>query len=273
MSKEIVKPEVVNEDLLPAKITVRPATLKDGFELASVEDQRVGLAEYDARRGFFRQWLLSHLIEGVHYGYPPGCGPSNADEKQWQSKPSLYKSGALLIVDLLKIKVQYKADADAWLQMGSVPGMAVIRCTLTDHKSGTEMGEGHGIFKVGEKRGMNENSAIKMAEKRGLVNAVINAVPIMSDLFTQDMEDQPSPEDRQGEKNATELLNFVLTKMSMASIGGGIEAGKSVCGNIVKDIFPDRKRGEPMTPKQVKRVMDAINRGEYALDSGEKINV
>ena len=279
MNKEIVKTEAV-VDQLPAKTFVSPATLKDGFELASVEDQRKGLAEYDARRGFFRKWLLSHLIEGVHYGFPPGCEPKyDADgnilvwskpkkkmvsisPKQWQPKPSLYKAGALLIVDLLKIKVQYNADAEAWLQMGSKAGMSVIRCTIFDHGSGKEMGQGHGIFEVGQK-GMNANAAIKMAEKCALINAVINTIPIMSDLFTQDIEDVPQLEENQF------LVEFVATKMSMNKIEG---APKTVIRAIVKQEIPERQEGQLLTTKQIKKVMDAINSGIYALDTGETIN-
>lgn len=170
-----------------------PMSIQDGMSLLPVEQQETLLAEYDKRRDFFLAWLKGHLKEGIHYGFPPGCSPrSGVDESQWKAKPSLYKAGALLMVDLLKIKPKYSPDKDAWEQFGSKPGLIVMKCELLQH--GAIMGEGRGSYAVGEKSGMKENATIKMAEKRALVDAVISSIPVVGDLFTQD--EPPRPVDK-----------------------------------------------------------------------------
>jgi len=194
----------------------RPMTIQDGLSLLPVAQLGPVLQEYDDRRNFFRKWLLSHLQEGIHYGFPPGCevkldadgnilqynkkkgGYVMVPKAQWRAHPSLYKAGALLLVDLLKLKPTFDADDAAWKQLGSKEGTFVFRCTLYDPASGKALGEGRGIFAVGEKY-MEANPAIKMAQKRALVDAVINTVAVCADLFQQDMEDvQPPPADAPG---------------------------------------------------------------------------
>jgi hypothetical protein len=207
---------------------VRPVNLRDGVSLMSVEKQNEVLTEYDKRRENFRKWLLKHLVQGVHYGFSPGCEPKldkagnlmqwnkksnqyvTISKDSWQVKPSLYKAGAQLIVDLLKMRITFEADNAAWQQLGSKAGSFVFKCILVDPATGDPVGEGRGVFSVGEK-GMNENAAIKMAQKRAMVDAVITTVAVCADLFTQDMEDdekkpepKPTPakvvvEDVQGE--------------------------------------------------------------------------
>jgi len=187
-----------------------PMSVADGLALRPVDEQRIILAEYDARRDHFLRWLLSHLKEGVHYGFPPGCGlkldgdgnlliwskKQNAyvavPRTQWQAKPSLYKAGALLVVDLLKFGVVYETDTAAWEQLGAVKGTFVLRCILSDRASGKQLGEGRGIYAAGQKA-MTANAAIKMAEKCALVDACINTVPVLGDLFTQDRERKAEP--------------------------------------------------------------------------------
>lgn len=150
-----------------------------------------------------RDWLRSQLVEGVHYGYPPGCEPKY-DERgwvgvwsqggtkyfppsQWTAKPSLYKAGADFVCDLMGVRDEYRADMDGWAQLGSKTDIFVYGCYLISRASGELIGEGRGVRKVGEKKG-NENNAIKMAKKSAKVDAVLNAYGL-ADLFTQDLED------------------------------------------------------------------------------------
>ena len=92
--------QIVHEE-----VQTRPISIQDGMTLLPVEQQNIMLAEYDDRRNNFLQWLFSHLQEGVHYGFPPGCR-GGEDSKAWKKKPSLYKSGAILIADILKLKAR-----------------------------------------------------------------------------------------------------------------------------------------------------------------------
>lgn len=185
----------------------RPADFKSGFQLLPVEQQEVVLAEYSARRTHFRKWLLSQLREGIHYGFPPGCEAKYDNQgnvqiyiqgqyrplnpRQWVPKPSLYKAGALYLVDLLKLKAVYSSDLDAWRMMGEPKGTLVRTCKLVNPASGEVIGEGTGTYEVGKKK-MDSNAAIKMSDKTAVVAAVINTLAI-ADLFTQDIEEKPHP--------------------------------------------------------------------------------
>jgi len=172
-----------------------------------VQEMIVAQEEYDARRKQFRDWIKSKLIPGVHFGFAPGCEP-NINERgeigiwskgatkwysqdQWTAKPSLFKSGAEFITDLMNLVAVYTADKNAWEMLGSAPGVFVIRCQLYPKGSiqspENMIGEGLGCRKVGEKNG-NENNALKMAQKSAMVCAVLNSYGL-SDLFTQDIED------------------------------------------------------------------------------------
>ncbi len=146
-------------------------------------------AEFDERRRLFRKWLFSKLKRGVHYGVPPGCEPrGNVDPEQWVNKPSLYKSGADFLCELMGWTPKFSNDTETWEMLGKPPCVCMV-CVLVG-SDGRIFGEGRGARSRGEKK-MADNATIKMAEKCAKVDAVIHALSL-SDLFTQDMdEDQP----------------------------------------------------------------------------------
>ena len=185
-----------------------PVNLSSGVNLLPVEEMKPVLEEYTKRRDAFREWLLSQLIQGVHFGFPPGCEAQldkhgnilqknrkgemvSIPHTQWRAKPSLYKAGALFLKDLLQLKGEYESDLDGWKMLGEPPGTFVRKCNLI--RNGSIVGEGTGAFKVGTK-GMQANAAIKMADKSALVAAVINTLATCADLFTQDPEDPTGPQ-------------------------------------------------------------------------------
>lgn len=193
---------------------------RQGFMSLPVEVMQRALAEYKERRETFREWLRSQLLEGTHYGFPPGCEPKvqiESDgtktygvyskgsykfypESQWKPKPSFYKAGADFVCDLLNLIDVYDADMDGWEQLGKPPNTFVYRCRLYPKGSIQTpeacVGEGRGARKVGQKGG-DENNAIKMAKKAAKVDAVLNAFGL-ADLFTQDLEDGGDKPERHG---------------------------------------------------------------------------
>jgi len=271
----------------PEPAQVRPASLTDGISLLPVERQQEVLAEYDKRRQSFRDWLLAHMIEGVHYGYPPGCKPRHTDKKQWQSKPTLYKAGALLLIDLLRIRPRFEADMTAWQQLGSPDKTFVMRCELVHPQTGEILGEGRGVFAVGEKQ-MGSNSAVKMAEKRALVDAVINTVAVCADLFTQGLDDLAPPTT----SKATDPVDKFLAKKKpqisehakalslldqkrellrwvadyLKQYNSEQEPGAFI-GAVVKDLL-----GKPAieTPEEIEQVSEAIRGGWYDPVTGQR---
>lgn len=180
--------------------------------LLPVQQMKTVLAEYDDRRAAFRQWLLSQLEKGVHYGVVPGTEPKQdsagnyVDFKgniirrdQWRpEKPSLYKAGADFLCDLLMLDPTFSPDLEAWKMLGAKEGTVVICCRLLcrgdspffpGREKGEVIGEGRGAGVVGDKK-RDANAALKVAQKSSKVDAVINALGL-SDLFTQDREDPP----------------------------------------------------------------------------------
>jgi hypothetical protein len=150
--------------------------------VAFIESQ---LAEYKDKRIAFRRWLLENMEYGVHYAFPPGCNSNSNDD--WKAKPSLYKAGAELVCDLMRWRASYAADPEAWKQLGGSAGKIVIKCSLYSRATGELIADGIGSGVSGEKK-MGDNSTLKMAQKRALVCAVLNAQGL-SDLFSQDLED------------------------------------------------------------------------------------
>ena len=176
------------------------------------EHMKLALGAYAERRQTFREWLLSQMQAGVHYGVIPGCEPK-FDEKgnllikskggfitvrpdQWRHKPSLYKAGAEFVIDLMGLRQEYEADAVGWQQLGSKPGMFVYKCRLISRASGEPIGEGIGCGVVGAKYA-DENKACKDAQKRAMVAAVLNSYGL-SDLFTQDEPPPPNENPESG---------------------------------------------------------------------------
>lgn len=213
------------EQLELIKDDVRPvADFRTDMMRMPVEQMVLAQAEYVARRKQFREWLLSQLQLGVHFGYVPGTEPKFVDENgkdceqsrakgvkvwssrkngydvvpfsSWTAKPSLYKAGAQFVIDLLNLVPIYAADEIGWKQLGEPVGVFVYSCRL--YPKGAAFidenlkGEGRGVRKVGQKGG-DENNAIKMAQKCALVDAVLNGFGL-ADLFTQDTEDGIGPQ-------------------------------------------------------------------------------
>lgn len=186
-----------DEQHLPAVIE-HPSSIPESSALVDLRARAMSvptpvmqqaLAEYSDRRRTFRSWLKSQLIEGVHFGFPPGCEPRPSNETQWKSKPSLYKAGSEFVCDLMGVRTEYEADRLGWEQAGSKPGMFIYICRLYSRSTNELIGEGRGCYSIGYKK-MADNAIIKMAEKSARVDAVLNAYGL-SDLFTQDIDDDP----------------------------------------------------------------------------------
>lgn len=162
------------------------ALFEGKLHLAPLEVQKQALAIWDERRSHFRDWLLSKMEEGIHFGFPPGT--KKADKPGWKARASLYQAGAELTCDLLAYEDRYELDLDLWRMMGEPIGTVCVKCSLYRAHTGELVGVGRGTMESAEK-GMNVNSRVKMAYKRALVHAVLQTVKVLRDFFTQDMED------------------------------------------------------------------------------------
>ncbi|MBA4019146.1 MAG: hypothetical protein C0483_18425 [Pirellula sp.] len=169
------------------------ADLRDNALSVPVEQMVAALDEYVDRRAAFYEWLLRQLEQGVHFGVPPGINVStNVDPKRWRTKPSLYKAGADFICDLMGLRDEYEADLATWEMMGKPTDTLYRRCRLYSRSNDKLIGEGTGARKNFDKK-MDANGSIKMADKNAKVAATINSYGL-SDLFTQDIDDNQPPE-------------------------------------------------------------------------------
>ena len=227
--------------------------------LPSVEQQAMILPEFDKRRKHFFAWLKEHFTEGTHYGIPPGCGGSVSDTKQWRSKPCLYDSGARLFIDLFGLRPTYEADLGTWEMMGKQAGVICKRCRLLN-KAGEIVGEGTGVFVVGEKKGMGEGSADKMAEKRARVSAVLDGIPYARELFTQDLDDIGTPQEKLRDLVAAERVDCeaeLSTEDFLTKVAEQCLYGKGTITNNA----------------EAKRITDALERGDFDWKTGERVAV
>jgi len=187
---------------LPTATPMGAIDVRNGLPEISVQKKQ--LAEYTERRNHFFKWLLSQFKEGIHYGFPPGCEAKydehgnmvnrktlkSVPSSQWIPKPCLYKSGALLAIDLFKPKQEYFNDMEAWKMAGEPKGILFRRCAFTNWSNGEKIGEGTGSYKIGDKGGMDANASIKVCDKRAMVACCLNSYPLLGELFTQDIEDK-----------------------------------------------------------------------------------
>lgn len=180
--------------------------LRAGAKPLPVEQMGPAIRQFFKQRAESRKLLRSLMVEGVHFGYPPGFKPKidrdgnyltykkqkdgtwkeiKTSPKEYTKTESLYKAGAELICDIFGARPEYKPDGT-----GSSPACCSMLCRLFS-KSGELLGEGHGACAIKKDKDYADiaaNKAVKMAEKRALVNAVLDTYHL-SDLFTQDLED------------------------------------------------------------------------------------
>jgi hypothetical protein len=218
---------------LPAR-TEPPPEVPAGSALATLREHALsvpipvmlaGLDEFAERRRAFRAWLLDQLIEGVHYGYSPGCTPKWCDRNghpcgeaeawgtvsgrgeratvvpfsSWRPKKSLYEAGADFICELMGVRVELAADSDAWIQAGSQANTFCVKARLWSRATRELLGDGQGLQNSGSEQ-TGANAALKKAGKRATVAAVLNWLGLR-DLFShEDGEGDRQPHDNPAPK-------------------------------------------------------------------------
>lgn len=153
-------------------------------------DRPMSVIEVIGQVQLIQDVMKAVMQNGEHYGVIPGCG----------KKPTLLKAGAEKLCLTFRLAPRYEVteerEGDHY--------RATVRCILTHVNSGRTMGEGlgncstkeskYGLRWVDGKQVPNDklsdqhNTVLKMACKRGLVAATLNATAA-SDIFTQDIED------------------------------------------------------------------------------------
>jgi hypothetical protein len=127
------------------------------------------------------RYIRATFKPGVHYGVIPV-------DAQTTSKPTLLKSGAEMVSLLFGWRARFTADLPVLQMYGpGTSGTFALVCELID-RHGQVVAQGRGVAELRETSMANVNMAVKMAEKRAYVDAVLRAAGL-SQYFTQDLED------------------------------------------------------------------------------------
>jgi hypothetical protein len=161
------------------KETTAVATVPQGSgSLITGEDYGVALEREKAYRGHLTKYIREELISDKDYGVI-------------KNKPCLLKPGAEKINNLLNLQANFSKD-DETLDMITEEiktqegGILAYKCELYNRTTGLKVSEGRGACTIREKGG-NINTAIKISEKRAMIDAVLRLG--LSDAYTQDLDD------------------------------------------------------------------------------------
>ena len=193
--------EIIEEaEVVSTSLTVRTP---EGTQLAPIEQLGTALVATDERRTLIRQWVKSKFKRGTHYGFPPGLEPKMSQDglsyrvkgstvrvDQYAPKESLYGPGAQMVADNYGWKAHYDIDMDSWKMGGEKVGSFFYVCRLVD-SNGDYVAMSRGTASAYKQGDREFNTAVKMAQKRAFVGAVISGACIQ-DMFTQDLEDNNS---------------------------------------------------------------------------------
>lgn len=151
-------------------------------------------------RKVMTQIIKEYLVEDVDYGRihiakdcPNKYNLEACKNTSHWSKKNLFKSGSEKITGLYKLRAEYQKDEETASMLSSVKDAVFLLCKLVHIPSGEVVTEGRGACTLKEKYD-NVNNAIKIAEKRAKIDAVLSLG--FSDAFTQDLEDEDTNESR-----------------------------------------------------------------------------
>lgn len=159
--------------------SIVPLDVEPGI-LAEVMEREV------ATRQIIKDYIGHHMKKGVDYGSIEIV--SKKTGARFKTKPSLFKPGSEKFLSLFKLQARFKKDTDTWEMAGSYPNTFTYLCELFTLK-GIKVGEGRGATRLDEKQEWTVNNAIKIAQKRAQIDAVLRT-GALSDFFTQDFEEE-----------------------------------------------------------------------------------
>lgn len=151
-------------------------------EVDIVPSFAITLEESEKRLKLFQSFVKRQMREGVDYGRIPGI-----------PKPTLFKAGAEKLTSIYGLAPHFDiVDQVKDWEKGIFHYQ--MKCRLISIRNGFVMAEGIGSCNSKERRYRNQdaftidNTILKMAKKRALVDAVLTATRA-SGYFTQDIED------------------------------------------------------------------------------------
>lgn len=248
------------------------------------------------KRKILTDYISANMKDGVDYGTIKFGGK--------ESKPTLFKPGAEKFCSLFGIRATFRKDQETWEMLGSKAGVIAFVCELKT-KGDVLIGEGRGVTDLNEKQSWTMNNAVKIAQKRAQIDAVLRSGGL-SDFFTQDLEDQPdegykpraAAPSRPTAPNAN-YMNVKLTQPQMSMLFGlmkkanqtkeqfeayllknfnviGIEntpkflASKIIDGLIKKYGYPEKEQPAVAVPIEPKDELPTINLDEAESEAQQE---
>lgn len=184
-----------------------------------VLEQRIKL--HEATRKVMTDFISRNMKEGQDYGKITFV---KRDGSTAESKNTLFKPGSEKFCSLFGIQPRFRVDLETREMLGNKPGLVAYVCELMT-KDDKIVGEGRGVADLSEKQNWSANNAVKIAEKRAQIDAVLRSGGL-SDFFTQDLEDEAERDPKTGKQTVYEnqkisqaqvRLLFVLLKKAKRS--------------------------------------------------------
>jgi hypothetical protein len=253
MSKEVMNDQP--QDIIEGEVTqITPELAPAALVVLTTKDLQVRIQEETEQRRLITEFISQHMKAGTDYGT---IKFTKRDGSEVESKPSLFKPGSEKFCSLFHFRPVFERDNDTWEMSGKTPGLFTYKCNLVA-ANGSIVGEGRGSASVGEKQGWTVNNAIKIAEKRAQIDAVLRTGGL-SDFFTQDLEDMPK-EAFGGENNTAPAPQY---KREPQDPRPQQPAPQPENGNQQKKEYtpdPNRPLQGAMTPNQNAMIFKQINR-------------
>lgn len=165
------------------------------------------------KRAIIKKFIADNMVDGIDYGrihIAKNCPDKyNCRLDVHFSKASLFKAGSEKFVSLFKLRPVFRKDDETWLMAGSPNGLFCYVCHLISGPDIT-VGEGRGAAALSEKPNWTTNNAIKIAQKRAQIDAVLRT-GALSDFFTQDLEDLPIIDSTEENKKASQKqIDYII---------------------------------------------------------------
>ncbi len=147
-----------------------------------VPEFAVTLQEAEQRIQLLQEFVRRYMVSGQDFGIIPGC-----------QKPSLFKSGAEKLCDVYGFSkhIEITNRTEDWDKgVFAYEAKATIISKRTGHVEAQGIGAANSLErKYAKQDGFTvQNTIIKMAKKRALIDAVLSATR-SSGIFSQDLED------------------------------------------------------------------------------------
>lgn len=133
-------------------------------------------------RTMLHKWIKSQFKIGIHYGQ----FTIEVGDKTYETKHALLKPGSELLLDLFEWEANFEPDFDTWKMLGEPRNVVCYKCILRRKSTKQFVAEGRGTSLT---KDSSNNNAVKKAEKRAQIDAVLRATELSGE-FTQDLEDE-----------------------------------------------------------------------------------